>query len=422
MILIELNEFNPELLRNVAQQFGLKNLQRLSDFQYTETQAVEQEERFGLDPWVQWPSIHTGKPAAEHGLYHLADAHKLAIPQVWDKLSANGISSGIWGAMNAKLNRQSNVQFYFPDPWTYTESASDSNLNRLLALPRYYAQHYLDLRVGRVLTTTLKTASFFLHPAVFIRTLSQTPFILRKAFTNHIDNALLFSVFDLVNAIAFRHYCKRNPADFKLVFLNSVAHCQHHCWTDKDGVSKEMQTMFEFLDRSIGLILDLADDAEPVLVANAFSQYCSIDNNEFLYRQTDPDSFFRSLGLDAVCEQLMTNDSQLIFASREQAVAAAELLRGFRVLGKDLFQVDIDSHDNTRLFCQVLVWDDIPPGEEFYNATQRLKFYDYFEKVVRRSGSHEARGVVLSKGIQLPAKMFNYELHDHILNNYGVTQ
>ena len=241
MILLELNEFNAELLSKAANELDLKNLQRLCSFKRTATQADEKLERFGLDPWVQWPSIHTGKPLAEHGLIHLADAYKLKQKQLWDILSENDIACGIWGPMNAKLIANDNIKFYFPDPWTYTESASPSELNLLLALPRYYAQNYLALKKSKTASSFFKTFSFFLNPKLFFKAASYLPFIIRNSWGEKINSTLLFSIFDLINAISFRHYCVKENTDFKLIFLNSVAHCQHHCWTDEENLSTEMK-------------------------------------------------------------------------------------------------------------------------------------------------------------------------------------
>lgn len=420
MILLEINEFNPGLLQKAADKLELKNLKRLCEFSKTETESEEKEERFGLDPWVQWPSIHTGTPASKHGLYHLADAYRLKEDQIWDVLSKNGQTCGVWGAMNAKLNSKENIAFYFPDPWTYTELAYPSSLNRLLALPRYYAQHYLSLSTPKLIGSFLKTASFFLNPILLGKLFSSIPLMISRSRGCSINNALLFSLFDLINAITFSYYCRRNLVDFKLIFLNSVAHCQHHCWAAGDELSPEMQALFRLLDESVGVVLSTAKEGEAILVVNAFSQYCSIDENKFLYRQADPVNFFSTIGIQADCEQLMTNDSQLIFETKELAVEAFDKLQGFMLLGKNLFQVERDPEDERRLFCQVLVWDDVPAGEKFHNKELSVNFYDHFEKVVKRSGSHDAKGVVLSNIIKLPDKMFNYHLYNYILEYYGI--
>lgn len=419
MILLELNEFNAELLSKAANELDLKNLQRLCSFKNTATDSDEKLERFGLDPWVQWPSIHTGKPAAEHGLTHLADAYKLKQKQLWDILAENDIACGIWGPMNAKLLAHDNIKFYFPDPWTYTESASPSELNRLLALPRYYAQNYLALEKGRTVSSFFKTLSFFLNPKLFFRAVSYLPFIIRNSWGATINSTLLFSIFDLINAIGFKHYCIRENTGFNLIFLNSVAHCQHHCWTDEDNLSPQMKVLFKFLDESVGIIFSLAKDEEPILICNAFSQFCSIENKEFLYRQIDPVRFFEALGINAECEQLMTNDSQLLFPNSREAERARQTLGEIQILGKNLMQVTHDPEDGRRLFCQVLIWDEVPAGTEFQSGSQSFDFYQYFEKVVQRSGSHLSNGDIFSNIVDLPDKMTNYRLFDHILDYYG---
>ena len=82
MFLLEINEFDPELMQLAATSLGCKNLQRLLSFQHSQTTTLDQHERFGLDPWVQWVSIHTGKTSAEHGVGHLGDVPALRYPQM----------------------------------------------------------------------------------------------------------------------------------------------------------------------------------------------------------------------------------------------------------------------------------------------------------------------------------------------------
>ena len=82
-----------------------KNILKLLDFKSSQTISMDEIEHHGLDPWVQWVSIHTGVPHKEHKITHLADISKLAFPQIWEKIGDLGLSSGIWGAMNASLNK-----------------------------------------------------------------------------------------------------------------------------------------------------------------------------------------------------------------------------------------------------------------------------------------------------------------------------
>ena len=41
--------------------------------------------------------------------------------QFWEILGEKGISTGIWGAMNAKKNDSKMCYFFLPDPWNYSE-------------------------------------------------------------------------------------------------------------------------------------------------------------------------------------------------------------------------------------------------------------------------------------------------------------
>ena len=73
MLIIELNEFNVELLENNADKFGLKNIRRLLKMPRKNTSCDELKEHHGLDPWVQWVSIHTGVGFNNHKIKHVTD-------------------------------------------------------------------------------------------------------------------------------------------------------------------------------------------------------------------------------------------------------------------------------------------------------------------------------------------------------------
>ena len=138
MIFLEINEFNPELMAKAADQLDARNLKRLLALTRSDTTTDDKAERFGLEPWVQWVSIHTGKTSKEHGVGHLGDVPQLSQPQIWETLSQLGQRCGIWGAMNAGKGNTKDCCFFFPDPWTFSEQAYSAELNHLLAFPRYY--------------------------------------------------------------------------------------------------------------------------------------------------------------------------------------------------------------------------------------------------------------------------------------------
>lgn len=112
MIFLEINEFNADLMAKAAEILNANNLRRLLKLKHTETTTDDKFERFGLDPWVQWVSIHTGKTSSQHGIGHLGDVPQLDHPQIWETLSKKGLRCGIWGAMNASKGTAANCEFF----------------------------------------------------------------------------------------------------------------------------------------------------------------------------------------------------------------------------------------------------------------------------------------------------------------------
>src|SRR3990167_7265173 len=101
VLLLELNEFNAELLKRAADELNLRNIQKLCALHQTQLSTRDTYESDFLEPWVQWVYIHTGKSSQEHQIKHLGDVPHLETEQIWESLSKKGVSSGIWGAMNA---------------------------------------------------------------------------------------------------------------------------------------------------------------------------------------------------------------------------------------------------------------------------------------------------------------------------------
>ena len=86
ILIIELNEFCPEFLLEASSKLKLNNIKKILNFKHTITSTNEKKEFHGLDPWVQWVSIHNGKPLQIHGLKRLGIKSKSSSNQIWNKL------------------------------------------------------------------------------------------------------------------------------------------------------------------------------------------------------------------------------------------------------------------------------------------------------------------------------------------------
>ena len=415
MIFLEINEFSPELMTRAAELLGAKNLKRLLNLKHSETTTDDKFERFGLDPWVQWVSIHTGKTSSQHGVGHLGDVPLLDHPQIWERLSDKGVSSGIWGAMNASKGSAVNCKFFFPDPWSFSERAYPEELNKLLAFPRYYSKNYGDLDKSKAFLELLKLVSFCIRPSIMKTVIPLMPELIKHLHKYGMSEYLLFVLFDLVNASIFATYYKKNKPDFSLIFLNSLAHLQHHKWTTKNGLSKEMEVAFCLFDKVLGIIFSLLESSQPLIIANAFSQYCSYDKNEFLYRQKNPEKFLNVAKISFVrVEQAMTNDGHVFFRSHDDALRGTEILRTATVDGDVLFYVELDPRAPEKVFFQVTLWKELSKNAVMRINGMGFNFFDQFDQVTQRSGSHLQRGDVFSEGFVIPDKIYNHELYDYI--------
>lgn len=419
LILVALNEFDPAFFALAAGRADLPHIRRLLASPHSTTWTADEREKHGLDPWVQWVSIHTGRPSQAHGIRHLGDVPQLDCQQIWEALSAQGISSGIWGAMNASRGRADNCRFFLPDPWTFSERAWPEPLNDLLALPRYYSTNYLDTSPRRLLAALGRLVRFVVRsPGLWGKLVAMLPLSLRGLLRFGARNHLLFSLFDLVSVTVFLEYKKRLDPDFALVFINSIAHMQHNIWSQEGTIDAPCLYTLQVIDRLLGRLFEEGSD---LLVVNALTQRNIAGRKRaIVYRQVNPVQFVTALGLPfRSVEQLMTNDAHILFDRQEDALRARDALAGATLNGHRLFDVDYDPAAPCKLFYQLDCWDELPADTVFELGGRSFRFFDHFEKVVARTGEHLPGGDVYARGVTVPDRIPNHRLYDCILGYYG---
>lgn len=422
LTLIELNEFSVDLLKRGAVELGLPSVARLLKLTATETTTDDLVEHRGLDPWVQWVSAHTGVPSSVHGIIHLGDTpSNLGVKQVWETLSERGVTSGVWGAMNATRNDAKNCLFFLPDPWTFSEVAYPSKLNGLLSLPRYYSKNYLDVSAFEFLRRTLSLAKFVLGSGAVGNILAQGPLVLSGLRRNGINNAFLFSLFDLFSTAIFVEHKKKYDPNFSVIFLNSIAHLQHHKWEVGKKLPGDLAFGLKVIDRVLEKLFASLRPGEAVVVMNALTQRnIAQEKPRICYRQINPSRFLSAVGIafEGV-EQLMTNDAHVFFASQEDRDRAAVELEGASILGQALFQVEANPRDPCKLFYQVDYWDELDADVPVAMNGRTINYLEHFEAIVARTGAHVQDGNAFSTGIVLPGRMYNHEIAERVLSYFG---
>ena len=419
MLIIELNEFSPEFLEENSKKLNLKNIKKILNFKHTSTFTHEKKEFQGLDPWVQWVSIHNGIPLSKHGVKRLGISSKESANQIWNTLSKSKKISWIaTGVMNSRLGNKEGCISFFPDPWSSEEKAYPEELNNLLDLPRYVSKNYLSLNYIQLIKKSLKTLKFFLR----IRNLNLSKIMLIKLMQSFFSPGInIHTLTTLLDYLLVLYFCReksnKNP-DLSIIFLNHIAHLQHHFWLKSPHIHPQMKHGLKICDEIIEKLLkSKSDDKEKILIINALKQKRSDKNGIQVYRQINPKTVLKKLNIyDVKVEQNMTNDGTLIFADKLSADKAYDTLSECHLnTGEKLFFVERIS--KFQIFIQLDINHVIKNETLIISNKTVVPFYELFSNL-RRTGSHIPNGDIFSKNIEIADKIENHEIYKYIYDSF----
>ena len=241
MLVIELNEFNPNYVKAEALKLNLNNILFFLNLKHAKTFTNDKIEHHGLDPWVQWVSIHSGVPFKEHKIARLGQTKIQAKQQIWNKISKNSSKTcGVWGVMNAPRGSEKGLDFFLPDPWSYEEKAYPKLLDDFLSLPRYMAKNYLSPKFFKLLSKTKKTLSFIIKNMGNGDSRKIIKHLIKACIYAGLNIHSLTTLLDYINCLYFIKYRKKYNSDFSIIFLNHLAHLQHHFWNKNGKISNQM--------------------------------------------------------------------------------------------------------------------------------------------------------------------------------------
>ena len=120
LLFIELNEINFDIVKSyINKGHNLINLKKIILMQGIITTSESKYEE--IEPWIQWPSVHTGLSFEDHKIFRLGDFVNSDKEQFFEKIEAAGYKVGAISPMNAS-NKLINPCYFIPDPWTQTET------------------------------------------------------------------------------------------------------------------------------------------------------------------------------------------------------------------------------------------------------------------------------------------------------------
>ncbi len=413
VVIVELNEFNVDLLCNAAKKYSLPSLSKVLSFKRSTYKTNDRYNSGFLEPWVQWVSVHAGVPSSLHHIKHLGDVPDLGFEQCWETLSKYHISTGIWGVMNGARNNAKETRFFLPDPWTFSESGYPKELNALLDLPRYVSKNYQQLSKTTLFWNGLKLLKFILTSGVSKQIIAHTISLIKHLRTFGKKHFVYISYFDYISTLLFTQYKIKYQPQCAILFLNSLAHLQHHHWHGQDNITPEILHGLQTVDKLFAHLFSLFPD-DAFVIHNGLSQMNTNHEKEWvLYRQKDPLQFLKALQIPALkVEQHMTHDGHIFFANSQDCQKAFESLKMASINNQPLFHVEKNANDDCKLFCMLKFTDALTDKSVIFSFNDKqYPFFDYFDSIVTRTGRHIPVGTVYSNTIPFPDQIFNHEFN-----------
>ena len=396
LILLELNELNFDVVKEYL-NLGLScpNFEKLIA---SESRITSSESQYDLlEPWIQWPSVHTGKTYEEHNIYRLGDAAFKKPTQIFEVIEDQGLTVGAVSPMNA-INRLEQPKYFIPDPWTETKN-DGSLLSQMLTSALRQAVN--DNAKSRI---TIKSLLFLGICFVFLVRMKSYFKLFKKALgarKKPWKKALFLD--RLLHEMHLTLFLRHRP-NFSTVFLNAGAHIQHHYFlnsvselvADRDNpewyIAQDEDPFKDMLveyDEILGDILGLTETE--ILVATGLTQ-TPVKRSIFYYRLRDHENFFANLDLPIVKisprmtrDFLISCDNEADAKVVESTLATITTSDGIQIFG----EVDNRGSD---LFVVLDYPYEITEDTEILVGNQRIRFIESVVFVAVKNGEHSGRG------------------------------
>jgi hypothetical protein len=405
MIVLEFNELCTDLIAEFMGRGLLPNFRRLHA-RSTVFSTEAGEEPANLQPWIQWPSVHSGMTFAEHAVLNLGDGHRLGEKCVAEVLSDAGLPVGVFGSMN--MNYRSSLNGYFlPDPWHKEGKAHPQLLQPYFrAVARQVQESSREDGFGRAEMAAF--GWFLARNGLTLRTANQTA---HQLWDERRDAGLKWrraSVLDHLQYDVFRRMNARYRVRFATFFSNSTAHYQHYYWrnmqpelftaavTANEHPSWRDAILFGYrsMDRLIGRALADYPDAVIVL-CTALSQSPWIETTKCTFRPRDFNALFAFAGIRAdsvTVKPVMAEQFHMQFRDAADCRRAEQALRQLRLGERALMFIRRET--DSGLFGGCAVIDSQPATAQITRPDGAPRaFADLFYMIhTVRSGHHNPRG------------------------------
>lgn len=421
LILLELNELTPRLMSRFIDEDVLPNFRRLRDeSQVFLTDAGEDPPL--LEPWIQWATVHSGVPYAQHGIQHLGDSHRTGVPAVWDCVSRSGRNVWVCGSMNTWHAPDPNGAI-LPDPWARHVRPTPRELDPYFDFVR---AHVLEYTRDEVPMTKQKLFAFFKFMRQHGLRLGTVVAIARQITTEQFAETRWkrAAILDRLQFDLFRWYYKKNGPALSAFFSNSTAHYQHVYWRNMEPTlfsnapRKSEQSVhqhsvrfgYQQMDRMVGEVFRMADPATVIVMLSALSQQPCLKyeatGGKTYYKPTDYHEFLRFSGIDSTkcsVEPVMSEEFHIRSADSVYVAQIEQRLKCLRVSGQPAIRF---RRDENGVIGGCAIFTEVPPDEMLTNGCVTTPFSRIFYHVdLTKSGMHDRPGLLWVRDPTLTPKV-----------------
>lgn len=353
MIVLEFNELSPRLMDRFIGEGHLPNFARLRS-ESTVAITDPEESQAGLNPWIQWVTLHSGTPRSEHGIEKLGEASRLAQPTIASVLGEDGRNVFVCGTMNVAAPTAHSAAF-LPDPWNPDGVPRPASFSAFSDFVRVNVQEHTNVEARLSPTIALRFLLFVLRHGLRPSTVGSAVSQLVKERRGSRGRWARASVLDRFQWDLFRWQVRRERPAFATFFSNSTAHFQHMYWRnlepeafDRAPTADEQSRYadavlhgYRQMDGIVAEAIELAEDlGATLMLCTALSQqpYVEADGTggKYTHRPRDFEALASVLGIDGVTDvaPVMAGEFRMFFSSESEARAAAERLTPVTIDGR----------------------------------------------------------------------------------------
>lgn len=429
LILIELNEINFDAVESyLLKGEQLPGFKHIIDKELLTTNSESEYDL--LEPWIQWPSVHTGKTFDEHKVFRLGDIVNSHEEQFFEKIEKAGFSVGAVSPMNA-ANKLNNPAYFVPDPWTKTLS-DGTFFSR--SITEAIVQAVNDNSQAKLTFKTIFNLGLAFIGLVNPRRWALMAIYALKAMRKPWRKALFLDM--LLYEIHKTLFRRKNP-NFSTLFLNAGAHIQHHYFFNSPFVtSPELKNPAWYIEKDEDPCLEmlkvydvmLADLFElpnsEIIVATGLSQK-PYEQLKFYYRLKNHASFLKKFGVDFTdVVPRMTRDFLISFDTEEQALKAEQQLSKILVNNKVKLFEEIDNRGK-EIFVVLTYPSEITDKTILSYSGKESQLSDLVNFVAIKNGEHQSKGFAyFSTGLSEfspPQGSHVSKIHNTVLQFFGIS-